>query len=246
MYLAALSSGNAGFRHRLRKMAIEHNPSSTELMEEDIFENGQDNLGHEEFQSALQSQWLSAEDATEAFHRADENNDKILNKAEFRSGINHVVSRSRSRLEERFIKESSKTICQIGAYEPIYIEAKGQDWFAAAAMAVNTVQSAVWLISSAGFLVLCPAHTLYGVIITMAIVLVLALCLLAASAVFAGARRAMGRPTKLFGGVTVAGFSSAIAACVALCVGGYFLARFDVYLLPAGYHYEWSWHGEEL
>jgi len=250
MYLTVIFSDHQGFRYELKKVVVDHNHQYATESAHDMFASDADSeIEPHEFVSSLRS--FSMEDEGDAaFKAADEDKDGRLSKQEFVAGIGHATKGAQQRMDEQFVSESQKNICRIGAYNPLYLEADGNDGvFGTVATVLNAVQFVVWLVSSVGFLVMCPVHTLYGVLVTVLIVVMLAAACLVCAVVFNSVRSLMGRPTPLLGGITVAGFVSAIAACSMVCVSVYLIVHFHSFLVPDGYAWEWQGnasHGYEL
>lgn len=240
-YLSFLFMSDANLQYVLVKHANDHNAAqmaekaAAHLADPTVQdEDGDGSVDAGEFKDILRAH--SADGFShEAFQAADEDKDGKLSAVEFAQGMHHAAKASGSALQQKYLGESKKRMCQVGAYHPLYLETKGDGWFAMVAAVINLVQFVVWFVSSMAFLVMCPVHTLYGALIMALFVLLGAVVVMACTVVFSGVRRMMGKPTELFFGITMAQFCSGVVALAGIAVSFYLLTQFYVWLIPEEY-----------
>jgi len=231
-YLALLFTSSADMQFVLVKHVSDHNAAQmTWRGDTHVDEDGVD---EDEFATILRDH--SAEEAgVKSFKAADENRDGRLSKVEFAIGMKHAAKVHGNWLQQKYLTESKKMMCQLGAYEPLYLDAKGNGWFEGVAMGLNAVQFVVWLLSSLGYLILCPVHTVYGILFLVAACFLAASVVMLCSAVFSAVRTLMGRRTPLFFNISVAEFFAGITAVFGTVMAFYAFCRLYVFLIPEEY-----------
>jgi hypothetical protein len=180
---------------------------------------------------------LNAEQfSNESFLVADADKDGRLSKKELAHGLRHAGEAFRTYFQQKYLAESKRKMCAIGVYVPVYLETgpskHAGDGFETAAAVLNALQFALWIVSSAGYLVMCPVHTVFCFFMTIFVAIFIVILATFCTIVWRFVRYMMGKPTHVIGAITVADLSAVTFGVIGVILVAQIMHRIYIWWVP--------------